>query len=74
MINANPIFLIKDYSEMTTPEAQQTYIDAVEDFINQCRESANRGEELVPDAVYDTAIDILRQIKPQQGRKRSDVL
>ena len=63
-MNANPIFLIKDYSEMTTTEAQQTYIEAVEDFINQCREAANAGEELVSDAVYDTAIDILRQIKP----------
>ena len=64
MINANPIFLIKDYSEMTTPEAQQTYIEALEDFIGQCRAAANRGEELVSDAVYDTAVDTLRQIKP----------
>lgn len=64
MINANPIFLIKDYSEMTTTEAQATYIDALENFIRQCQEEFNKGTELVPDAIYDTAVEKLRAIKP----------
>lgn len=60
----NILFLIRDYSEMTTPEAQEEYIASIESFIDSCRDAANKGEELVSDSVYDSAIDLLKQLRP----------
>lgn len=64
MVTNNLLFLIHDYSEMTTTEAQEQYIESIEGFITDCRKAANRGEEMVSDSVYDTAVSLLQKLKP----------
>lgn len=64
MVTNNLLFLIHDYSEMTTTEAQEQYIESIEGFIVDCRKAANRGEEMVSDSVYDTAVSLLQKLKP----------
>lgn len=64
MVTNNLLFLIHDYSEMTTTEAQEQYIESIEGFIADCRKAANRGEEMVSDSVYDTAVSLLQKLKP----------
>lgn len=42
----------------------QEVIDILEKSILDCQEAANRGEELVSDAIYDVLIERLRQLDP----------
>ena len=58
------LFMLQKYEELSGTQAQQEYIDSIEEFINDCRAAANQGLELVPDAVYDTAYEQLKVLRP----------
>lgn len=64
--NTNSVlnFILNNYNKWETDEAKIDYIDKVEEFISACNESERSGEELVPDSIYDTCIEILRDINP----------
>lgn len=47
-----------------TDEQQAEYIDKLEGLIQKYNLAAQKGEELVSDAVYDVCIDILREVNP----------
>lgn len=40
------------------------FIDELESFLNACNESEAKGEELVPDGIYDTVKDWLKEVCP----------
>lgn len=63
-INNELNFILNNYNKWETDEAKIDYIDKVEAFINACNESERNGEELVEDSIYDTCIEILRDINP----------
>lgn len=39
----------------------------LEEIISKCNEGMNSGETIVVDAIYDTLVDILRQVKPDSS-------
>ena len=39
-------------------------VSQLEELISKCNEGMNDGETIVVDAIYDTMVDILRQVKP----------
>lgn len=43
---------------------KEDYIEKLENLIIRANEYANRGEELIPDSIYDTCRDYLRNLKP----------
>lgn len=43
---------------------KEELIDNLESMIRDCQIEANKGNELVPDSIYDTLIDYLRLLKP----------
>lgn len=59
------LFMLQKYEELSSTQSQQEYIDSLEQFIIDCRAAANKGEELAPDAVYDTAYEQLRALRPE---------
>lgn len=60
----NYVFLLAEYTDMKTDEERASYIENLEKFIYDCQHASNEGRELVPDAVYDTAVDKLRVLVP----------
>ena len=40
-------------------------VEQLERIIEECNNSANRGEQLVVDAIYDRLMEILRQVSPE---------
>ena len=64
MTTQNYLFLLRDYADMTTTEDKEAYIESIENFVQECRRAANRGEEMVSDSVYDTAIGLLQKLRP----------
>lgn len=56
-------FILTNYNKWETDEAKVDYIDKLETYINECNEAARQGNELVTDAIYDTLIEILRDVK-----------
>lgn len=61
-------FILDTYSkkqnQWETDEEKQDYIEKLESFIAECNEAERNGEELVEDAIYDTCIQILRDVNP----------
>lgn len=60
------IRLIHSRSELVweTEAAKQEYIDSLEGFLEKCNQEARDGNPSVDDAVYDSCMDILRNVKP----------
>lgn len=56
--------ILSSYNAWETNDAKAEYVDKLEGLITTYNEAANRGEELVPDSIYDTCIDYLRELKP----------
>lgn len=67
MQTQNYLFLLRDYEDMTTTEDKEAYIESIENFVQECRRAANRGEEMVSDSVYDTAIGLLQKLRPDSS-------
>ncbi len=63
-MNDNYVFLLAEYTDMKTEEERASYIENLEQFVYNCQHALNEGKELVPDAVYDTAVDKLRVLVP----------
>lgn len=40
-------------------------VQELENYISECNKSHNAGEDLVPDAIYDRLMEILRQVNPE---------
>lgn len=62
---SNDLELILTTASMErTDEQQAEYVDKLEGLVQSYNEAAQRGEELVTDAVYDVCVDLLREFKP----------
>ena len=60
----NFVFLLAEYTDMKTEEERAAYLETLEQFVRDCQSAARQGREIVPDAVYDTAVEKLRVLVP----------
>lgn len=60
--------LLTRYNNWETEFEKEEYIDKLETFLNDCNKYMNTtGDALVPDAIYDTCMDYLRNLKPDSS-------
>lgn len=52
------------YNDWDAEVTRDSYIDLLESQIEEMNEAVRNGEELFDDAVYDTCLDYLRELKP----------
>lgn len=55
------------YGNWESEAEKEEYIEKLESLIHQFNKAAQNGEELVPDSIYDTCMDILRELKPDSS-------
>lgn len=69
MSNKNIVLEIGDFlgfCDLNGVEAIQTeQVQQLEEYITACNEARNEGDELVPDAIWDRLMSILRQVNPE---------
>jgi NAD-dependent DNA ligase len=69
MKNKNVVLEIGDFlgfCDLNGIEAIQTeQVQQLEEYITACNEARNDGEDLVPDAIWDRLMEILRQVNPE---------
>lgn len=54
------------FCDLNGVEALQTYqVTQLEEYISQANEARNAGDELIPDAIWDRLMEILRQVNPE---------
>lgn len=56
--------ILTRYNNWDSEAQKEEYIDELEALIEECNQAARNGEEIVADAIYDTMIDYLRELKP----------
>ena len=57
-------FILDKYNKWETDADKQDFIEKLEIAISKCNEAERSGNELVSDAIYDTLVEILRDVKP----------
>lgn len=69
MANKNIMLEIGDFlgfCDLNGVEAIQTeQVQQLEEYITACNKAHNEGEDLVPDAIWDKLMSILRQVNPE---------
>lgn len=54
------------FCDLNGVEAIQTeQVQKLEEYVSKCNEAHNDGNDLVPDAIYDRLIEILRKVNPE---------
>ena len=56
--------ILTRYNNPDNEANKEDTIEKLESLIKECQDAANRGEEVVPDAIYDTLISYLAELKP----------
>lgn len=56
--------ILTRYNDTDKEAKKEETIELLESLIKDCQDAANRGDEILPDAIYDTLIDFLRELKP----------
>lgn len=68
MANSNVILEIGDFlgfCDLNGVEALQSdQVEKLEEYISQANEARNAGDDLIPDAIWDRLMEILRQVNP----------
>lgn len=63
--------ILTRYGDPDREANKEETIDLLESYISECNEAVNKGSEVVPDAIYDTLIDFLRELKPDSELLKS---
>lgn len=56
--------ILTRYNDIDREAKKDETIEMLEDTIRDCQKAAAKGDELVPDAIYDVLIDYLKELKP----------
>lgn len=56
--------ILTRYNDVDREGHKEETIEILESLIKDCQDAANKGEELVPDSIYDVLIDYLKELKP----------
>lgn len=56
--------ILTTYNNWESEQAKESYIESLEEMIELMNEQARQGNPQYSDAIYDTCIDFLRELKP----------
>lgn len=63
-MSANLELILTRYGCWETEAEKEEYIDKLEALIERCNQATREGNPIVPDSIYDTCMDYLREVKP----------
>lgn len=64
-MSSNLEMVLTRFNDWETDAAKEEYIDKLETLIETYNEATRQGNPIVADAIYDTCIDYLRELKPE---------